>query len=154
MSAAGNSRRDAMRGFTAIELMVTLGVVALLAGIAAPVFSGVADAVRFRTAARALAAELREARSVAMRTGTPVAIAFDPGGRGYGLAGTARWVGLPETMALRWTPGRFAPDARTLGFFADGSTTGGELWLAGPRHQAGIAIDALTGHFETAAARR
>jgi general secretion pathway protein H len=152
MSGAGSSpgpRRRAREGFTAIELMVALGVLALLAGLAAPLFSVVADAVRFRTAARALAADLREARGAALRGGAPVALAFDPEGRGYGIAGAARWVSLPEELALRWQPGPFAPDATTLGFFPDGSATGGALWLAGPRHVAGIAIEPLTGRFAT-----
>ncbi len=153
MSGAGSSppRRA---GFTAIELMVAMGVLALLSGLAVPLFSVVSDAVRFRTAARALAADLKQARGAARRGAAPVVLAFDPEGRGYGIAGTGRWVTLPEDLALRWQPGPFAADPATLGFFADGSTTGGTLWLAGPRHAAGIAIAPLTGHFATLVAPR
>ena len=153
MSAAGNSARrtprSGERGFTAIELMVVLGVVALLGGLAVPLFSTVSDAVRFRTAARALAGELREARGLALRSGVPVRLAFDPEGRGYGLAGGGAWVSLPPDLALRWQAEPLAAERAQLGFFPDGSSTGGELWLSGPRHQAGIAIHPLTGRFAT-----
>lgn len=127
-----------------IELLVVLAGLALLTGIAVPWFAGVADSVRFRTAARALAGELRDARGVALRTGQPVVLAFDPAGRSYGIAGTQRWVALPDDLALRW---RGAADPTRLGFFPDGTTTGGELWIAGPRRSSGIAIDPLTGRF-------
>jgi prepilin-type N-terminal cleavage/methylation domain-containing protein len=155
MSAAGSSgtgrpARDA--GFTAVELLVALAAAALLVGLAVPLYSVIADAVRFRTTARAMVAELRHARGAAMRAGTPVILAFDPAGRSYGLAGTNAWVTLPADMVLRWTPGAFSPEGGALGFFADGSSTGGELWLAGPRHQVGIRVHPLTGHFATLAA--
>jgi general secretion pathway protein H len=149
MSAAGSSAKRGQGGFTTIELLVVMATIALLAGLATPLYAVVADAVRFRTAARGIAAELREARGIALRTGEPVAIAFDPGGQGYGLAGTARWVSLPGDLALRWTPGPLAGEAGHLAFFPDGSSSGGELWLAGPRHAAGIGVHPLTGAFTT-----
>ena len=155
MSAAGNrAGHRGERGFTAIELMVVLGVIALLGGLAVPLFSTVADAVRFRTAARALAGELREARGLALRSGAPVLLAFDPEGRGYGLAGGGAWVTLPADLALRWQAGPLAAEATQLGFFPDGSSTGGELWLSGPRHASGIAVHPLTGRFATLAGGR
>lgn len=153
MSAAGNRRRTEA-GFTAIELMVVMAALALLTGLAAPLFSTVADAVRFRTAARAVAAELRAARGLALRAGAPVILAFDVEGRGYGIAGGGAWVTLPEGMALRWQAGPLAADPAQLGFFPDGSSTGGTLLLAGPRHQAGIAIHPLTGRFAAVAGAR
>lgn len=152
MSAAGSSRRTEA-GFTAIELMVVMGVMALLSSLALPLYGTVAEAVRFRTAARGLHADLRAARGLALRGGAPVLIAFDAAGRFYGPAGGAT-IALPEGLALRWVPAPPAPEGGLLGFFPDGSATGGELWLAGPRHLAGIAVHPLTGHLAARAAQR
>jgi len=152
MSAAGNRRR-AQAGFTALELMVAMAVLALLTGLAAPLFSTIADAVRFRVAARAVGAELRAARGLALRSDAPVVIAFDAEGHGYGTPGGA-WIALPEGILLRWQAGALASDPARLGFFPDGSSTGGTLMLAGPRHAAGIAIDPLSGRFATLTGRR
>ena len=144
MLAAGSDRR-AEAGLTALELVVALGVAALIAGITVPWFGGVAESVAFRTAARGLAADLRAARGEALRGGAPVAIAFDPAGRFYGRAGTGPWVELPQDLALRWQPPEGAAPGAPLAFFPDGSSSGGRLWLAGARQTAGIALDPLTG---------
>jgi len=144
MSAAGSDRR-AEAGLTALELVVALGVAALIAGITVPWFGGVAESVAFRTAARGLAADLRAARGEALRGGAPVAIAFDPAGRFYGRAVTGPWVELPEALALRWQPPAGGTQATPLAFFPDGSSSGGQVWLAGARQAAGIALDPLTG---------
>lgn len=158
MSAAGNSRpaprgRRAERGFTAIELIVVMGVMALLSSLALPLYATVAEAVRFRIAARGLHADLHAARGLALRGGAPVPIAFDAAGGSYGAPGGAA-VALPDGLALRWVPAPPAPEGGLLTFFPDGSATGGELWLAGPRHLAGIAVHPLTGHLAARAAQR
>lgn len=170
MSAAGNSaatrphpraarrRRGRLRtareaGFTAIELLVVMAGLALLSALALPWYSGAADALRFRTAMRGVAADLRQARNAALAGGAPVELAFDPEGRGYGIPGGA-WIALPADIALAWADGPLARAPFRLGFYADGSATGGELRLAGPRQAAVVSIDALTGRFATATGNR
>ncbi len=154
MSAAGSDRMPPEAGLTALELVVALGVAALLAAVALPWFGGVAESVEFRSAARALAAELRAARGEALRGGVPVAIAFDPAGRAYGRAGTAAWVELPAGLGLQWQPAPGAPPGAPLVFFGDGSSSGGVLWLAGGRQSAGIGFDPLTGRSAALVAAR
>lgn len=153
MSAVGSNGHPAA-GFTLVELLVVFAVLALLTGLATPWFAGVADAVEFRMAARALAADLQDARGLARRSGQPVAIAFDPAGRTYGVPGTTRQVVLPESLSLRFVGSGIATDPRLLGFFPDGTSTGGELWMAGPRQAAGIAIDPFTARFASVAGNR
>jgi type IV fimbrial biogenesis protein FimT len=53
-------------GLTLIELLVTLALVGLLAGIAVPAMGRFVDAARLRSAAEALSQELRWARSHAL----------------------------------------------------------------------------------------
>jgi len=145
MRAVGGSEA----GFTAIELLVVMAGLALLSALALPWYSGAADALRFRTAMRGVAADLRQARNVALGGGAPVELAFDPEGHGYGLAGGA-WIALPTGLVLGWADGPLARAPFRLIFFPDGSATGGELRLAGPRQAAIVRIDALTGRFATA----
>jgi len=140
-------------GFTAIELLVVMAGLALLSALALPWYSGAADSLRFRTAMRGVAADLRQARNAAFAGGAPVELAFDPEGRGYGVSGGG-WITLPADIALTWTDGPLARAPFRLGFYADGSTTGGELRLAGPRQAAVVSIDALTGRFATATGSR
>jgi general secretion pathway protein H len=148
MSVPGNSRAA---GFTLIELLAVLGVLGLLLGLAAPWFASVADAVRFRNAFRALAADLRDARSQARLSGAAAGIAFDPEGRQYAARPDGGSVTLPEGFALRWEAG-LDPDG--LSFYPDGSSSGGVLWLAGPRHAGRVAVEPLTGSFATATGPR
>jgi type IV fimbrial biogenesis protein FimT len=65
----------AWRGFTLIELMVTLTVLAILLSIAAPSFTSLMSANRMSTQANEFMGALNLARAEAVRRGQPVAIA-------------------------------------------------------------------------------
>ena len=65
------------RGFTLIELTVTLAVVAILLGIGIPAVSGVMDRQNLKNAGETLASDLRLARSEAIAMGTAVAVSAE-----------------------------------------------------------------------------
>ncbi len=145
MSAAGNSARAGEAGFTLIELMAVLVVAGLLGGLAMPVFAAASDALRLQTSARALAADLRAARGAALLSGVAVSVLLDPEARGYRLAGGGAPVTLPDGVALRFTPGPLAAGPLRLDFLPDGSASGGDVVLAGPREAALVAVAPMTG---------
>lgn len=72
-----------VRGLTLLELLAGLAVLAVVAAIALPSFSGMSQRHRLAAAAEALAADLREARFEAARSGQTLHLqsqqASDPG---------------------------------------------------------------------------
>lgn len=67
-------RRHFSRGFTAIELMVTVAILAVLAGIAAPSFNPIIERWRVRQVSEELQSTLYFARSEAVKRGGGVTI--------------------------------------------------------------------------------
>jgi type IV fimbrial biogenesis protein FimT len=84
------SRRSMPPGFTLIELMVTVGVISILAVIAMPNLLSVINANRLQTQADELAATLQLARSEALRRNVRVSVCRTT--NGTTCAGTSgRW---------------------------------------------------------------
>ncbi|ACM33970.1 GspH/FimT family pseudopilin [[Acidovorax] ebreus] len=68
------TRRVTVRGFTAIELMVTVAILGVLAALAAPSFAAVAERWRIMQTTESLKSTLYYARSEAIKRGGSIAI--------------------------------------------------------------------------------
>jgi len=75
-------RRSIQNGFTAIELMVVVSIVAVLTGLAAPSFTLLIESWRVRTAQEALSSTLLLARSEAIKRGGRVTVQKIPNNTG------------------------------------------------------------------------
>ena len=81
-------RRHFSRGFTAIELMVTVAILAVLAGIAAPSFNPIIERWRVRQVSEELQSTFYFARSEAIKRGGNVTILRSDDGGGCTAVGT------------------------------------------------------------------
>jgi general secretion pathway protein H len=135
-------------GFTLIELVVALGIGALLLTIAAPHFVGGKGRAQLSAAAHDLAAGLRETRSRAIRLNRPQHFVIDTENGIYKLGGAPQPRKLPNGMRLTvYTTSdlRIAEAAGAIQFFPDGSSSGGGLTLMLKEQRSEILVDWLTG---------
>lgn len=135
-------------GFTLLELLVVLAIVALMTAIAAPRFAAALPGAELDSGARKLAAGLREARSLAVSTNRAVPFTLRGGANLYtiGRGGESRQ--LPGKLAITLVTGRREISGANQGsirFFPDGSSTGGRIELNGAGGKRSIEVDWLTG---------
>ena len=135
MSRAGNGRcvgTGTAGGFTLVELLVVMTVMAAVAALATPMLDRVAPRLELRAAAQDLGTALRAARSAALRDNRETVVLIDVERRLFrtGSAGPASF--LPEGTALTLltaTRERLDEARGRVRFYPDGTSTGGEVRL-------------------------
>lgn len=88
---ARGSAAARIRGITLIELMVTLSIVAILAVIATPSFTGIIQKARLQTEANSLVNDLQFARSESIKRGLPVSLCPSTNGTTCSTAKPYAW---------------------------------------------------------------
>lgn len=132
-------------GFTVIEILVGLLILALAATVALPALTS-GSAAEVQPAARMVAAGLRQARDRAMTTNREAVMELDVRRRRIVLDGRPRQLDRNLRMVLL-TARRERLDAGrgAIRFFPDGSSTGGRVSLAGGARTFLVDVDWLTG---------
>jgi len=148
--SAGLSRQlsPSDRGFTIIEMMIVLVIVAMAMTVAPAIVSGLAGG-RLRAASDELIVQLRDARGQAIRRNAPTELVLDLAKRGYSGPGDAGLHALPAVVdavdvtppELVQQPGRIA----RIRFLADGSADAARMSLRHGTSTNVIAVDWLTG---------
>ena len=125
-------RQGRARGFTLLELVLVLALIALASLLAAAALGGGFDGMRLRAAAKEVAAQLRFTRAQAIATGEPQRFTLDPRSHRW-TAPRGRSGALPRQLALAFVGAREVQPAEGVGailFFPDGASTGGHVQLA------------------------
>lgn len=120
------------RGFSLLEVILVLAIVALASLLAAAAVGGGADGMRLRSAAKEVAAQLRYTRAQALATGEAQRFVIDPEAHTW-TAPKQRDGELSDKLAIVFTGAREVQPDEGVGaimFFPDGASTGGRVRLA------------------------
>jgi len=146
MSRTGE--RASERGFTLIEVMVTLVLLALITAMIIPLMTGSQGKADVQSAAREIAAALRTTRNLAMMRGHSEAFLIDTESGNF-RAGSAtaprRIPGGVQLALITATEERIDDRAGGIRFFPDGSSTGGGVRLVKGNSRDQVLVDWLTG---------
>jgi general secretion pathway protein H len=139
-------------GFTLIEMMVCLVILALVIGLLPPLLGRARDSAALAEAAQSVVTALRETRNEAITTGRAERFAIDLA-TGTFRAGRGKTQSLPSgiRLSLVTTADEQLNDrSGAILFFPDGSSTGGRLSLLRDARRHDIRVDWLTGRITMA----
>jgi general secretion pathway protein H len=134
-------------GFTLVEVLVVLAILTLTAAMTLPVMRRPPDGVRLESAARDIASTLRLSRAVAIVRNEDVDFTIDVE-RKIMQSSSVPPVQIDNDISIEIVfaaPQRRARDAGTIRFFADGTSSGGDILLEIGRRRARISVPWSTG---------
>jgi general secretion pathway protein H len=136
------------RGFSLLELIVVLSILALAAGLAAPSISRSTDALRLRAEVAGFSAVLRHAREQAITTRQPHQVVVEPADH------QVRVYAGEELRRTRNIPTRWSIDAPgdaslAVRFEPHGTSTGGDYRIVADNIVWRVTVDAFTGRVRT-----
>ena len=142
-----SSRFDA-RGVTLLELLIVLAIIALVTGIALPMFGGPVSTSELRASARQLAAGLRLARSEAVSERRETFLVLDVAGKRFKVDREPQEHALPSRVEVKLFTAQndlVNENVGSIRFFPDGGSNGGRITIASGARKFDVDIDWLTG---------
>ncbi|MBI1733231.1 MAG: GspH/FimT family pseudopilin [Gammaproteobacteria bacterium] len=135
-------------GFSLLELLVVMAILALAAAVVPPVFAPALDKLQVSSAAREVAAALRLARNTAVSSGRETVLGVDVDAKRISLNERTRDLTLPKDAVITLTTAdaeRNSASAGGIRFFPDGSSTGGRVLLEHAARSYRIDVNWITG---------
>ena len=146
-SGSSSRRSRAGRGFSLIEVLVVVGLIAIAGVLSAGILGGGMERMQIRSSAKEIAGNLRCTRAHALATGTPQQFRLDPAARTW-QAPRDRSGTIPERLAVEFTGAREMQqreDEGVIVFFDDGASSGGRVRLEAGDARWDIDVAWLTG---------
>ena len=145
-AVVGTPRARSERGFTLLELIVTMLILMLVIGLSVPVVGRSSDAVRSRAEVAGFSAVLRHARERAVSSRLSHTVVIDPANRVMmvqaGPDGEVKETRpLPERLTVEATP----PPALTVRFEPQGTSSGAEYKVKAGDIVYRVTVDPITG---------
>lgn len=145
MSPTGNNRAAREGGYSLLEVMLVLAILATLASIVPMLVRKASPELQLRAEMDMLMRSLVLARSEARLEGHPAKIGIDGDNQGYGYGGGQ--VRLPDGVEITVEgPEEFsgATVADSVIFYPRGGSSGGRLTLQFKGHMRAVSVDWLT----------
>jgi len=134
-------------GFSLLEMLVVVAIVALLMALAVPILRRPPDHLRLEAAARVLASALRLSRAHAIARNADVVFTLDAERKLFASSAVLPThidpeIGIDMVFAA---PERRGRSAGALRFFPDGTSSGADIFLTLGARRARIQVNWLTG---------
>ena len=133
------------RGFTLIELIVTLLVIAVAIGLVAPAIGRSTETVRARAEVAGFSATLRHAREQAITTRQEHKVLVSLSDRQVTVVAGEDEVRWTRAFPARLTIQPATPSSLAIHFHPQGTSSGGDLRLTSGAVTYHVTVDAVTG---------
>jgi general secretion pathway protein H len=139
--------RTGEEGFTLVELLVVLGILAAVTLIALPYASTSGTNRKLDAMANDIATALRTAQFKSLNLNRPTDVIFDVRARRITMSIDTHAINVPPDVDLRITSARggIVSDNARLRFFPEGGSTGGRIDLTWNAEAGAITVNWLTG---------
>ncbi|OGL00462.1 MAG: hypothetical protein A3E31_01400 [Candidatus Rokubacteria bacterium RIFCSPHIGHO2_12_FULL_73_22] len=138
------------RGFTLLELLVTLFLIALALGLVAPAIGRSTEAVRARAEVAGFSAALRHARERAITTREPRTVVVEPAAHRLTIRTGDDTVELARTLSSGLAIEALAPTGLAVRFEPHGASGGGAFRLTRGSVSYRVSVDPVTGRVRNA----
>ncbi|MET0090087.1 MAG: GspH/FimT family pseudopilin [Candidatus Thiodiazotropha sp.] len=141
------------RGFTLLELMITLVIAGALVALVPPMLQRALPSVQLRGASQELASALRFVRSWSIAQGREGRLILDLQSKHYTITPRNKTYTLPDDaqVSLQAAADERLDDHRSaIRFYPDGSSSGGRVTLKAADNERRIDVDWLTGRVSLA----
>jgi general secretion pathway protein H len=142
---------DAQRGFTLLEMVCVLGVIAMLSAVLLPLIPRETSRSRLQAYALQAATLLKEDRNAAIRRQTDVTTLVDAGTHSIRSGASAEMIRIPDDVhfdALLPETCHQHAALSTISFFANGMSCGGTIALTRLDTGYEVRVNWLTGRIE------